>query len=193
MANPSNRALVEAMNLPRHEACFTQNGGKRALRTSTKWQQAAAAVGRSKADGKQAYDGANGHYESSHATLEALFSAMASKLLARLAAEMDGLMQQWRAYKRSAALLDFDDLLYTARDLLAGHEEIRQALARRFRHVLVDEFQIPTRCRSRSFGFCAVKHASVPKQICWAEDCVPMHCFWSAIPSRRSTDSAVPT
>jgi ATP-dependent exoDNAse (exonuclease V) beta subunit len=44
-------------------------------------------------------------------------------------------------HKRSAALLDFDDLLYTARDLLAGHEQIRQALARRFRHVLVDEFQ----------------------------------------------------
>ena len=27
-------------------------------------------------------------------------------------------MEQWRDYKRAAALLDFDDLLYTARDLL---------------------------------------------------------------------------
>jgi ATP-dependent exoDNAse (exonuclease V) beta subunit len=54
---------------------------------------------------------------------------------------MDELMQDWRSYKRAAALLDFDDLLYTARDLLARHEDIRQALARRFRHVLVDEFQ----------------------------------------------------
>ena len=48
----------------------------------------------------------------------------------------------WRAYKRAtAALLDFDDLLYTARDLLREHETVRQALARPFRHVLVDEFQ----------------------------------------------------
>jgi ATP-dependent exoDNAse (exonuclease V) beta subunit len=54
---------------------------------------------------------------------------------------MDELMRDWRSYKRAAALLDFDDLLYTARDLLARHEDIRQALARRFRHVLVDEFQ----------------------------------------------------
>src|SRR5205823_1028995 len=45
------------------------------------------------------------------------------------------------AYKRSAALLDFDDLLYTARDLLANFEPVRQALAVRFVHVLVDEFQ----------------------------------------------------
>jgi ATP-dependent exoDNAse (exonuclease V) beta subunit len=68
-------------------------------------------------------------------------SAAAAELLARLASEMDELMQDWRGYKRAAALLDFDDLLYTARDLLARHEDIRQALARRFRHVLVDEFQ----------------------------------------------------
>jgi exodeoxyribonuclease-5 len=54
---------------------------------------------------------------------------------------MNELMRDWRDYKRSAALLDFDDLLYTGRDLLVSHDEIRRALARRFRHVLVDEFQ----------------------------------------------------
>jgi exodeoxyribonuclease-5 len=36
--------------------------------------------------------------------------------------------------------LDFDDLLYRT-DLLARHEPVRQALAERFRYVLVDEFQ----------------------------------------------------
>jgi ATP-dependent exoDNAse (exonuclease V) beta subunit len=44
-------------------------------------------------------------------------------------------------YKRAAALLDFDDLLYTARDLLAENEHVRQALAKRYQYVLVDEFQ----------------------------------------------------
>jgi ATP-dependent exoDNAse (exonuclease V) beta subunit len=140
-ANPRNRALVAAIKLPRHEAAFTQNGGKRALRTSGRWQNAAAAAGRSKADAQHAYDAAVGHYDSSHAALEALLSAVGAELLARLASEMDELMRDWRSYKRAAALLDFDDLLYTARDLLARHEDIRQALARRFRHVLVDEFQ----------------------------------------------------
>jgi ATP-dependent exoDNAse (exonuclease V) beta subunit len=139
--SPSNRALVEALMLPRHEAIFTQNLGQRVLKTATRWQQAAAAVGRSRSDGRQAYDHANRHYVSAHAALEALFSALAAELLARLAAEMKGLTQDWRDYKRSAALLDFDDLLYTARDLLRGHEEVRRALAQRFRHALVDEFQ----------------------------------------------------
>ena len=88
--SPSNRALVEALMLPRHEAIFTQNLGQRVLKTATKWQQAAAAVGRSRSDGRQAYDHANRHYVSAHAALEALFSALGAELLARLAAEMKG-------------------------------------------------------------------------------------------------------
>ena len=68
-------------------------------------------------------------------------ASAAGELLRRVADEMNGLLADWRAYKHAAALLDFDDLIYTARDLLAGHEQVRQALARRFRHVLVDEFQ----------------------------------------------------
>jgi ATP-dependent exoDNAse (exonuclease V) beta subunit len=140
-ATPTNRALVEAITLPRHLAIFTQNGLQRALKTSGKWQRAAAVAGQSQAEGKQAYDRANEHYETAHAALEALFSAIGAELLTRLAAQMNGLMQAWRDYKRSAALLDFDDLLYTARDLLTRHDHIRQALAQRYRHVLVDEFQ----------------------------------------------------
>jgi ATP-dependent exoDNAse (exonuclease V) beta subunit len=137
----TNRALVEALTLPRHQAIFKQDGHRRALQTRTSWQRAAAAVGRSRSEGTQAHDHANGHYDSAHVALEALFAALGAELLARLAAQMKGLMQDWRDYKRSAALLDFDDLLYTARDLLRRHEEIRRALAQRFRHVLVDEFQ----------------------------------------------------
>ena len=68
-------------------------------------------------------------------------ASAAGELLRRVADEMNGLLADWRTYKHSAALLDFDDLIYTARDLLAGHEQVRQALTLRFRHVLVDEFQ----------------------------------------------------
>ena len=138
---PSNRDLVAAINLPRHETCFRQDGKRRKLQTNGKWQAAAAAAGRSKADGKCAYDRLNDCYETCHDALEALLAAIAGELLVRLAAEMQGLIQDWREYKRAAALLDFDDLLYTARDLLVGHEDVRQALSKRYRHVLVDEFQ----------------------------------------------------
>ena len=64
---------------------------------------------------------------SCHDALDALMSAIAAELLDRLTREMQSLIKEWQGYKRAAALLDFDDLLYTARDLLAGHEEIRQA------------------------------------------------------------------
>ncbi len=89
----------------------------------------------------EAFDIATARYHACHDAFEAFMASAAGELLKRVSGEMTGLMADWRAYKQAAALLDFDDLLYTARDLLAGHEEVRQALARRFRHVLVDEFQ----------------------------------------------------
>ncbi len=139
--HPANRALLEAINLPRHVSCFTQSGTMRQLRTKGKWERAAGTVGKSKIDGSQAYDAVNGRYEACHDAFETVMSATASEVLARLFAEVDGLMKEWRDYKRAAALLDFDDLLYTARDLLAENEHVRQALAKRYQYVLVDEFQ----------------------------------------------------
>ena len=55
--------------------------------------------------------------------------------------EFDGLRVLYADYKRQAALLDFDDLLHHARDLLVRDAGVRQALARRYPRVLVDEFQ----------------------------------------------------
>lgn len=49
--------------------------------------------------------------------------------------------EQYRARKESQGVLDFDDLLIRARDLLAGNSELRQRLSRRVRLLLVDEFQ----------------------------------------------------
>ena len=59
----------------------------------------------------------------------------------RFVVEFDALKNLYRDYKRKAALLDFDDLLHHARDLLKCNEAVRQALARRFPRILVDEFQ----------------------------------------------------
>jgi len=138
---PTNRALIEALNTPQPESCFTQAGRPRILKTKGKWQTAAAEAGRPKAEGVEAYDAANTQYLACHAALERLMGNIAGELLSRVAAAMNGLLDNWRSYKHAAALLDFDDLLYTARNLLAGSEQVRQALAGRFQHVLVDEFQ----------------------------------------------------
>lgn len=70
--------------------------------------------------------------------------ALADQLLAGLIDNLKDLLDHYQLYKRSAGLLDFDDLIIGTRDLLR-HEKyglsVRQALARQYQHILVDEFQ----------------------------------------------------
>jgi exodeoxyribonuclease-5 len=135
------RSLVGMLNLAKPSACFTQGGGARQLQTLGKWQAAAAAAGRQRAAGTEAHQHAKTHYDCCHDAFAALHAQTAAEVQGRIAGSMDGLVKNWQAWKRDAALLDFDDLLYTARDLVRDHETVRKALAGRFRYVLVDEFQ----------------------------------------------------
>src|SRR5690606_6350700 len=66
---------------------------------------------------------------------------VATALVAAFAIELDEVLFEWRRYKREAALLDFDDLLECARNLVRGNDAVREALGERYRHVLIDEFQ----------------------------------------------------
>lgn len=70
-----------------------------------------------------------------------LLGKVSGAVVDRLCVELDGLLADYAAYKRSAAVLDFTDLLDTAAALLRTHESVRQAVGERFRHLLVDEFQ----------------------------------------------------
>lgn len=141
VTKPRSRALVQAAIIPRHVACFTQSGGKRQLRTKGAWEKAAAAAGKSKAHGTMAFQACAARYDACHQALSELMAIVAGELLARVVSTMDRLSAEWREYKRSAALLDFDDLLNTAKDLLVANEDVRKALGKRYRYVLVDEFQ----------------------------------------------------
>lgn len=58
------------------------------------------------------------------------------------------LMEGYGERKRAQNVLDYDDLLVGLRDLLAAHEDVRNQLARRFRHVLVDEYQDTNRLQA---------------------------------------------
>ena len=70
--------------------------------------------------------------------------ALADQLSAYLVDNLKDLLERYQLYKRSAGLLDFDDLIVGTRDLLC-HEKhglaVRQALARQYQYILVDEFQ----------------------------------------------------
>ena len=70
--------------------------------------------------------------------------ALADQLLADLVDNLKDLLNHYQLYKRSAGLLDFDDLIIGTRTLLrhANHGiAVRQALARQYKFILVDEFQ----------------------------------------------------
>src|SRR5262245_2147063 len=138
---PDNRTLIKAACIQRHLACFTAAQTRRQLRTKGAWERAAAAAGKRKSDGSMAFDACLTHYSACHDAFDEFMAMVAGELLGRIVESMGKLLLDWSEHKRSAALLDFDDLLYTARDLLAKNEDVRRALAKRFRHVLVDEFQ----------------------------------------------------
>jgi CRISPR-associated exonuclease Cas4 len=70
-----------------------------------------------------------------------LLTVLAASIASKLSEELDQVITDYGAAKRGAAVLDFDDLLHCAVRLLRLHPPVREALAKRFRHLLVDEFQ----------------------------------------------------
>jgi CRISPR-associated exonuclease Cas4 len=71
----------------------------------------------------------------------ALLGRVATALVAILSRELDEVLSDYDAFKRAAAVLDFDDLLGRACVLVRRHELVRRALGDRYRHIFVDEFQ----------------------------------------------------
>ena len=116
-------------------------GSFRAYKKKGKWGDAAKRAGLAKADGERLNAAAEGHYTACCEAWTALSQAAAARVLAELVRLAQPVMDRFRDYKRSAALLDFDDLIFAARALLRDHDAVRRALAARFAHVLVDEFQ----------------------------------------------------
>ena len=61
---------------------------------------------------------------------------------------MQAVFRRYLERKRAAQVMDYDDLLLNWLLLLRRHEEVRAALAARFRHVLVDEYQDTNRLQA---------------------------------------------
>jgi ATP-dependent exoDNAse (exonuclease V) beta subunit len=74
------------------------------------------------------------------AALEEFAAATDHNFLVELATWLTGFVAAFQAHKRTQAVLDFDDLLEKARDLLRN-KAVRDELSQRIRFLLVDEFQ----------------------------------------------------
>ncbi|MGH8430655.1 MAG: UvrD-helicase domain-containing protein, partial [Solimonas sp.] len=125
---------------PHRDLC-TKSGTFSAFKKKGKWTDAAKREGLAKADGERLNTAAEGHYAACCATWQTMVQNVASRVLSDLIAQVQPVLQRFRDHKRSAALLDFDDLIFAARGLLRDHEDVRRSLTARFAHVLVDEFQ----------------------------------------------------
>ena len=134
-------ALIKLLQMAPHDDLLTSSGGFRAYRKKGKWQAALRKVGLAQANADRLNDTASARYALCRTAWTAFHQAVATHVLAGLVSLAEPVMDRFREHKRAAALLDFDDLIFSARDLLRDHDEVRRALAARFRHVLVDEFQ----------------------------------------------------
>jgi CRISPR-associated exonuclease Cas4 len=70
-----------------------------------------------------------------------ILGRIATALVAKLSFELDEVLADYVAFKRAAAVLDFDDLLERALALVRRHDAVRRALGQRYRHIFVDECQ----------------------------------------------------
>ena len=137
----SPAALVRLLASVPHPSLCTGKGAFSAYRKKTKWEAAAKAAGLAKAEGGVLNTLAEELHLACRDSWTAMVQGAAARVLADLLAAIQPVADGFRAYKRAAALLDFDDLIFAARDLLRDHDAVRAALARRYAHVLVDEFQ----------------------------------------------------
>jgi exodeoxyribonuclease-5 len=112
-----------------------------AYKKKGKWETATAARGLGKPRGGQLSAAAQAHYDQCSDCYTAFVTSVAAQAFEQFVGEFKPLARLYADYKRQAALLDFDDLLYHARDLLVGNDQVRQALAKRYPRILVDEFQ----------------------------------------------------
>ena len=133
--------LVRLLASRPHPDLCTKTGTFASYRKKGKWAAAAKQAGLSKADGDRLNDAAETYYTACCDAWFALAQAVAGHALAALIDEAHPILQRYRVHKRASAQLDFDDLIFAARDLLRDHDAVRQALGQRFSHVLVDEFQ----------------------------------------------------
>jgi len=124
-----------------HHHVLTQSGGVRQYRTKKYWKDTAKSVGLPASEGEARHGLTQASYDTFTEALETLRIDLADTMLHELVTIAHEGVAAYHDAKRRAALLDPDDLLRNAADLLRHHADVRDELARRFRYVLIDEFQ----------------------------------------------------
>ena len=108
----------------------------REYRRRSMWRKAAG-----REAGDRLADQAEAHYAHCREAYSALIGRVAGALISTFSAELESVLISYEAFKKRAAVLDFDDLLFACRDVLRTYPQVRAAASDRFSRILVDEFQ----------------------------------------------------
>ncbi len=75
--------------------------------------------------------------------------------------ELAELQRRYGDYKQARALVDYDDLLIKLRDLLVGHDTVRNRLSDSYRYIMVDEYQDTNHLQAEIVRLLAATHENV--------------------------------
>lgn len=137
----TGRRIAELLFHDAPAACKKDEREFKQWRAKTRWREAAKGVGRSAAQGEQLSAAGEPLYQACAEAYGAFCAYLGGLAFHRFVAEFDAFRDLYRDYKHATALLDFDDLLLHARDVLRNNEPVGVALAARYSRILVDEFQ----------------------------------------------------
>lgn len=137
----TGKTIARMLAHKRPSACKNDSSDFTRWGKKGKWKDAAKAFGKSAAFGEALSAAGETHYWNCHNAYGDFRVMLGQMAFQRFVSEFSALTDIYAQYKRDAALMDFDDLLHHARDLLAKSEPVRQALAIRYPRILVDEFQ----------------------------------------------------
>lgn len=80
---------------------------------------------------------------------------------AHFSEEIEHIQREYTTYKKNKNMMDYDDLLVHLRDLLQHHDRVRQTVSRRYRFIMVDEYQDTNKLQGHIAALLASEHANI--------------------------------
>ncbi|MCX5695887.1 MAG: ATP-dependent helicase [Candidatus Omnitrophica bacterium] len=75
--------------------------------------------------------------------------------------EIKKIRAEYRKYKAAKSLLDYDDLLVYLKNLLSDHEDVRFYLSRKYKYIMVDEYQDTNKLQAQITCLLAAVHKNI--------------------------------
>ncbi|MDD5236526.1 MAG: ATP-dependent helicase, partial [Candidatus Omnitrophica bacterium] len=77
------------------------------------------------------------------------------------AKEIEEVRKEYNKYKHAKSLLDYDDLLIYFKNLLVEHEAVRSQLARKYKYIMVDEYQDTNKLQAYIVSLLSAEHKNI--------------------------------